>query len=199
MAAAGMDFRFDGPGGGAAPAAVPGARDAARPRRNAAVRLLLALEKRVTAVMLALACGLLALAASLGFYQVLTRFLFAEPSPWSEVGVRMTLIWMVMLGTVAAFRQGALVSVDLLYHLTKGRWHRALHTLISVVTVVFLSVLVWYGADIAWRVRFQELAGLEVISIAWGYLALPVGAAFSILAVLAHHFDPRHMELDTAS
>ena len=52
--------------------------------------------------------------------------------------------------------------------------------------------------DSAWRVRHQELAGLEMISIAWGYLALPVGAFFSIVAVLANHFDPRHMELDTA-
>lgn len=162
------------------------------------VELFLAAERRITALIMSLACLLMALAACLGFYQVLTRFVFSEPATWTEVGVRMTLIWMVMLGTVVAFRQGALVSVDLMYRLSRGSWLRTLRGLITAVTVVFLGVLVWYGSEVAWRVRFQELAGLEAISIGWAYLALPIGGLFSIIAVLANHFDPRHLELDTA-
>lgn len=162
------------------------------------VELFLAAERRITALIMALACLLMALAACLGFYQVLTRFVFSEPSTWTEVGVRMTLIWMVMLGTVVAFRQGALVSVDLMYRLSRDTWLRTLRVLITAATVVFLGVLVWYGSEVAWRVRFQELAGLEAISIGWAYLALPVGGLFSIIAVLANHFDPQHLELDTA-
>ncbi|HMV05559.1 MAG TPA: TRAP transporter small permease [Accumulibacter sp.] len=161
-------------------------------------KLLLAFERRVTSAIWTLACLLLALAACLGFYQVLTRFIFNEPSTWTEVSIRMILIWMVMLGTVVAFRQGALVSVDLMYRLSRGLWLKTLRLIITGISVVFLGVLVWYGAEVAWRVRFQELAGLEPLSIGWAYLALPVGAALSILAVLANHLDPRHMELDTA-
>lgn len=162
------------------------------------VELFLAVERRITALIMVVACLLMALAACLGFYQVLTRFVFSEPSTWTEVGVRMTLIWMVMLGTVVAFRQGALGSVDLMYRISRGTWLRTLRGLITAVTVVFLGVLVWYGSEVAWRVRFQELAGLEAISIGWAYLALPVGGLFSILAVLANHFDPQHQELETA-
>jgi len=162
------------------------------------INLFLAVERRVTTAMLVLASLLMALAACLGFYQVLTRFVFEEPSSWTEVSIRMTLIWMVMLGTVVAFRQGALVSVDLMYRLSRGAWRKTVRLIITTVTIAFLAVIVWYGSEIAWKVRFQELAGLEMISIAWGYLALPVGAVFSILAVVASYFDPRHMELDTA-
>jgi TRAP-type C4-dicarboxylate transport system permease small subunit len=162
------------------------------------VKIFLAFERRLTGGLWMLACLLLAVAATLGFYQVLTRFIFNEPSTWTEVSIRMTLIWMVMIGTVAAFRQGALVSVDLMYRLSRGTWLKVLRTLITTVTIFFLAVLVGYGAEVAWRVRFQELAGLEPLSIGWAYLALPVGALFSILAVLANHFDPRHMELETA-
>ncbi len=161
-------------------------------------KLLLAVERRVTGAIWILACLLMAIAASLGFYQVLTRFIFNEPSTWTEVSIRMLLIWMVMLGTVVAFRQGALVSVDLMYRLSRGTWLKILRLIITTVTVLFLSILIWYGVEVAWRVRFQELAGLEPLSIGWAYLALPVGASFSILAVLANYFDPRHMELDTA-
>ena len=30
-----------------------------------------------------------------------------------------------------------------------------------------------------------------------GYAALPVGATFAIIAVIANYLDPRHSELDT--
>ncbi len=162
------------------------------------IKTFLALERRMTASIWLFACVLMAIAVALGFYQVLTRFLLGEPSPWTEVSIRMILIWTVMLGTVAAFRQGALVSVDLMHRLSRGTWLKVLNWIITGVTITFLSVLVWYGVQVAWRVRFQELAGLEPLSIGWAYLALPVGALLSIVAVLANHFDPRRMELDTA-
>lgn len=168
-----------------------------RPGNTMGGKLFLAVESRVTGLMMGLACAMLALAASLGLYQVVTRFVFSEPSTWTEVGIRVSLIWMVMLGTVMAFRQGALVSIDLLFRLTRGPWQQALRIVITAVTITFLLVLVYFGAEITWKVRFQELAGLE-ISISWAYLALPVGALFSCIAVMANYFDPRHMELDTA-
>lgn len=168
-----------------------------RPGKAMDTKLFLDIESRVTGFIMGLACALLALAACLGLYQVATRFIFSEPSTWTEVGIRVSLIWMVMLGTVMAFRQGALVSIDLLYRLSRGAWQQVLRIVITAVTVTFLLVLVYFGAEITWRVRFQELAGLEV-SISWAYLALPVGALFSCIAVIANYFDPRHMELDTA-
>jgi TRAP-type C4-dicarboxylate transport system permease small subunit len=95
------------------------------------IKLLLKFESRVTTVMLWLACAFLVIAATFGIYQVITRFVFSEPSTWSEVGTRMALIWMVFLGTVAAFRHGALVSVDLAYRVSKGRWRKALNVVIT--------------------------------------------------------------------
>ncbi len=67
--------------------------------------------------------------------------------------------------------------------------------LILLVTVVFLVLLASLGLDLAWRIRFQTFATLPV-SIAWAYLALPVGAFFSILAVAANYLDPVNRELE---
>jgi TRAP-type C4-dicarboxylate transport system permease small subunit len=157
--------------------------------------LFLAVERRITSVIIVAACVLLAIASTLGLFQVLSRFIFNQPSTWSEVTIRIVLIWMVMLGVVVAFREGAQVSVDLMFRLS-GRFQRPLHFLITVVAVTFLSVLVWYGCDIAWRVRFQEIGGLEFLPMSVGYLALPVGGLFAIIAVIANFLDPRHAELD---
>lgn len=160
-------------------------------------RLVLRLDHHATGFVWLVACLLLAIVVLLGLYQVVTRFVLEQPSTWTEEFIRRLLIWMVMLGTVAAFRQGALVSVDLMLRLSHGAWRRVVRGVIAAVTIVFLLVLVVYGVDLAWRVRFQTFASVE-ISMAWGYLAIPVGAAFSILAVIAHLFDPKHEELLSA-
>lgn len=156
----------------------------------------LAFERRLTSIIVVAACILLGIASILGLYQVLTRFLFEQPSTWSEIAIRLVIIWMVMFGVVVAFREGAQVSVDLMYRLS-GRFQRTLHLLITLIAVLFLSVIIWYGIDIAWRVRFQEIAGLEFLPMSIGYAALPTGAAFAILAAIANYLDPRHAELET--
>ena len=160
------------------------------------VKWLLAIDRVVTNAVWALAAVLLASISVLGLYQVLIRFVFNQPSPWTEEVIGRLLIWTVALGVVAAFRQGALVSVDAMLRWSRGRWRQAVRLIILVVTAVFLGLLAWLGYDLAWRIRFQTFASLP-ISISWAYLALPIGATFSLLAVLAHYFDPIHRELDS--
>ena len=156
----------------------------------------LAIERRLTALIIVIACLLLGIASTLGMYQVLTRFIFGQPSTWSEIAIRLVIIWMVMFGVVVAFREGAQVSVDLMYRLS-GRFQRPLHFLITLISVLFLGVIIWYGIDITWRTRFQEIGGMEFLPMSVGYAALPVGAAFAILAAIANFLDPRHAELET--
>ena len=156
----------------------------------------LAIERRLTALIIVIACLLLGIASTLGMYQVLTRFIFGQPSTWSEVAIRLDIIWMVMFGVVVAFREGAQVSVDLMYRLS-GRFRRPLHFLITLIAVLFLSVLIWYGIDIAWRTRFQEIGGMEFLPMSVGYAAIPVGSIFAVIGAIANFLDPKHNELET--
>jgi TRAP-type C4-dicarboxylate transport system permease small subunit len=159
------------------------------------VKWILAIDRIVTAAVWALAAGLLAVISALGLYQVLIRFVFNQPSSWTEEVIGRLLIWTVALGVAAAFRQGALVSVDVMLRWSRGRWRRIVRLIILIVSALFLGLLAWVGYDLAWRIRFQTFASIP-ISISWAYLALPVGATFSLLAVLAHYFDPINRELE---
>ena len=159
--------------------------------------LLLAVERRVTDAALALACALLVVICCFGLWQVVARFVLSQPSTWTEEAMRRLLIWCVMLGVVVAFRRGALVSVDLLLRVSRGTWRRAVRAIITAASLAFLAVLLWYGIDLAWRVRFQTFASME-LSMAWAYAALPVGAGLAMLAVLAQHVDPMNEELENA-
>jgi TRAP-type C4-dicarboxylate transport system permease small subunit len=158
-------------------------------------RALLAIDRRVTSAVWLLAALLLAVLVLIGGYQVFTRFVWNQPSPWTEELIGRLFVWCVMLGVVAGFRQGALVSVDLMLRLSRGAWLKVVRLVILAVTLAFLAVVTWYGFDLAWRIRFQTFATLPM-SIAWAYLALPVGALFSMLAVVANYLDPLNRELE---
>ncbi|MBK9607969.1 MAG: TRAP transporter small permease [Betaproteobacteria bacterium] len=158
----------------------------------------LAFERRMTALSLGIACAMLVAAACLGLYQILARFVFHEPAEWSEVLIRFTLIWMVFMGVPSAFRQGAMVCVDLAYRKSGPRMRRALDWLIAISALVLVAVIIRYGFDYAYRARFQTISGLESFSMTWAYMALPIGGIFCVLGIIGCLLDPRRQELETA-
>jgi TRAP-type C4-dicarboxylate transport system permease small subunit len=42
------------------------------------------------------------------------------------------------------------------------------------------------------------MIGLEGVSMFWAYLALPVGAVFSMIGIVGNWLDPQRLELETA-
>jgi TRAP-type C4-dicarboxylate transport system permease small subunit len=159
--------------------------------------LILRIDRYTTGLSLHAACALLAVISVLGLWQVVSRFVFEQPSTWTEEAMRRLLIWMVMLGTVAALRQGALVSVDLMIRLSRGRWKQTVRWVITLFNLSFLAVVLYFGIQLVTRVRFQTFASMD-LSMAWAYGALPAGALLGLLAVVANHLDPRAEELETA-
>lgn len=158
---------------------------------------ILTLDRWLTGAAWTLACVLLAAISALGMWQVVTRFVLSQPSTWTEESMRRLLIWMVMLGTVVAFRRGALVSVDLMLRTARGAWLATVRWIITCTALAYLAVLVWFGINLVTRVRFQTFASME-LSMGWAYAALPVGAALAMLAVVANHLDPVNEELESA-
>jgi TRAP-type C4-dicarboxylate transport system permease small subunit len=112
--------------------------------------------------------------------------------------VRITLIWMVFLAVPMAFRQGAMVCVDLLYRLSNKPIRRVLDFVILLSSLLLMGVILWYGWDYSWRTRFQTISGLEALTVIWAYAAMPVGALFSLIAILGQWFDPQRHDLETA-
>jgi TRAP-type C4-dicarboxylate transport system permease small subunit len=161
-------------------------------------RAFLAFERRTTALSLALACAMLVTAACLGLYQIFARFVFHEPAEWSEVLIRFALIWMVFLGAPTAFRQGAMVCVDVAYRTGGPVLKRALDWLTAIAALVLIGFMIRYGFDYAFRARFQTISGLESFSMTWAYLAVPVGALFCVLGIVGCLVEPRRHDLETA-
>jgi TRAP-type C4-dicarboxylate transport system permease small subunit len=158
----------------------------------------LAFERVTTQIALIIACAMMAISASLGFFQVIMRFVLEIPAEWTEVLIRFSLIWMVFMGVPYAFRVGAMVSVDVLYRWAGPRGQRLFDVVTALASLTLVAVIIWWGWDYANRGKVQTVIGLENVSMFWAYLALPVGGLFCIPAILAQFFNPQRSELENA-
>lgn len=170
---------------------------AAAPRPHGPlVRAVLALDRVTTGLATALAVIALVVAVTAGFWQVVSRFATATPATWSEALVRASLIWMTMLGLAVTVRTGALIAIDLAHRLAPAPLKRFMEAASLASVLILMGTLVWFGWTMAERVRFQNLAGLEV-SIAYAYAAIPVGAFFAVIGAIAAFLDRREAALET--
>ena len=158
----------------------------------------LTLERYTTGFAMVVACAMMAVAASLGLFQIIMRFVIQSPAEWTEVLIRFSLIWMVFMGIPAAFRQGAMVSVDVVYRWSPPRIKRVLDWLVCGAALMLIVVIIWWGWDYAQRGRVQTVVGMEDVSMFWAYLALPVGGVFSVIGIIGNLIDPQRLELETA-
>jgi TRAP-type C4-dicarboxylate transport system permease small subunit len=73
-----------------------------------------------------------------------------------------------------------------------------LELVVALAALALILIILWWGSDYAIRGGVQTVAGLESVTMFWAYVAMPVGAVFSLLGIVANYLDPRRMELETA-
>jgi len=145
----------------------------------------LRLEKKITNIALIVSVLMLSTSVLLGFYQVFTRFVFNSPSEWSEVAAISLMVWSVFLACGPAFKSKMMMSVDVIYRYVPKSKILYIKLFIGICCLFVFALLVWLGSELAYKVRFQKVAGLK-ISMSWIYAALPVGCFFSMFAILGN-------------
>ena len=123
-----------------------------------------------------------------GFFQVFTRFVLEEPAAWTEPWTRSAIIWVVFLGIILAFRRGEMLKVDVINTVLTAKPRSIIWHIANFVSAIFLGLLTWIGGQMTYRVRFQTVAGLD-IPIYWFYIAIPIGCALALLALLIHWWN----------
>lgn len=135
-----------------------------------------------------LAAALLALATLLVFIQVVTRFVMGDAAVWSEITARGVIIWSTFLVIAAGFRLGLMIPIDFVRSLLPAYGQLWILRLVTLLTLIFLGVLVWQGWAMTERVLNQRVAMLGV-SMSYFYAALPVGALMAIPGVLLRQLE----------
>ncbi|MBI2880539.1 MAG: TRAP transporter small permease [Candidatus Tectomicrobia bacterium] len=157
------------------------------------------LIRRITAGLVILLMAAMTAATLLG---VLYRYVLNEALPWPEELARYAMVWVACLGSSLALRYGDHVAVEFIaQRMPPAARHRVLFGG-RLLILVFLVMMVVFGADMTRQVSHQQSAALE-ISMSVPNLAIPVGGLLMIyhllvLMVRREGEAPRPPDLPTA-
>lgn len=116
-------------------------------------------------------------------WQVFARFVVGDSLSFSEEISRFLMVWLVLLGSAYAARNGRLMKVDILETVVPNRFRPAVLILAGFVSILFYLVLVVFGFMIVSAVSYQMTPATQ-ISMSIPMAALPVGGVFLILNTL---------------
>jgi TRAP-type C4-dicarboxylate transport system permease small subunit len=135
----------------------------------------------VTGVAVTLLMAAMTLDCVLG---VFFRYVVQDALTWTEEFARYLMIWMGFLGMGLAVRTGGHVAVDLLVTRLPARLQRATLLVVQALVLTFLLAVVIAGWQLVDRVSGQ-LTPVLGVSMAWPYLAIPVGSLLMAIEIVA--------------
>ena len=120
--------------------------------------------------------------------QIFFRFVVYVPFPWSEECARYLMIWMGMLGSVAALQKGRHIGVMVFMKKLPKFLQRQAGLLVKILLIGFLSVLLWQGIEFA-LFNFDQLSPAMEIPMFIPYISIPTGALMMILVIIGDILD----------
>ena len=130
-------------------------------------------------------------------WQVVSRYLFASPSSWTEEVARFLLIWIGTLGAAYAFRTNMHIGLDLLPKKLTGTAARNLHWFtLSVIIVFAAAVLVIGGSSLVyltWDLRqYSAVLGLPISFV---YSVIPLTGILIVIYSVAGFSEEPHADV----
>ena len=116
----------------------------------------------------------------LAMAQILFRYVFKISAPWTEEAARYLMIWMALLASGLAFKNGEHFNIDFLTHRMGPRLRLSLNLWVSLIGGLFILSLILWGIPFAKLGFFTIAPGLQV-SMFLPYLAVPVGGLLMLL------------------
>jgi len=115
--------------------------------------------------------------------QVIFRYVFVHPLPWSEELARYLMIWVACLAGSEAYRMKSHVGIDFVAKLLPSTMRKGVTQIAHLSVFVLMTVIIYQGLILSWMLMDQESPALE-IPMGWPYLAVPVGAVFIAIHAL---------------
>ena len=131
------------------------------------------------------ATALLAISTIL-MVQVIARYVANSPTVWSEELAVSLFVWLTMLAIPLGLRRGEHLTLDILSKRLTPQVNRMLAVVISLLTITMFVILAFFAMKLLPAGDRQLLAGISgglgiPAKVSWIYLAVPVGAVFSVL------------------
>lgn len=121
--------------------------------------------------------GMIALAAT----QIVLRNLFGTAIIWADPALRVGVLWLGLLGAVAASREGRHITVDALSRTLPKRWRSWAAGATDLFTAAVSAFLAWHAGRLVLEDRASGMEAFSSVPVWVCELILPI--AFSFIAV----------------
>jgi TRAP-type C4-dicarboxylate transport system permease small subunit len=135
-----------------------------------------------------IACLLMVLVTVLNLTQVGGRYFFSMGFSWTEEVMRYSMIWLMMMGSVACIFRVEHMGIEALEAMVRPALSRYVKSALYSVGAVFCVVILVYSYPLALR-NSAQTAPASGISMMLPYAALPVGSALMLLQIALSWFS----------
>lgn len=141
----------------------------------------------------------LAVMVTIAFVNVITRYVLKYSMAFTEELTLYLFVWVVMLGTSLAFREGTNMAVTFFYNRFGLGTRRALDLFMALVSVTFFAVLAYFGV-LEVMDEFEMGAMTEAIELpVWLFTgAMPIASLLTIVRVVVRTRDDVRFPLPEA-
>jgi len=142
---------------------------------------------------------------------VVFRYGLNDSLSWAEELSKYLMVWLTFLGAPIALRHFGHINIDLLISILPARLEQFMYFLVSLIVGLTMGIVLWKGWGFA-EVGARQVASTFNLSMIYLYVAVPIGAALTILVALeqalqalAGVFNPAkglvlsHKEIDSAT
>jgi len=116
--------------------------------------------------------------------QVLSRYIFGIPLPWSEELARYLMSYSVFVGAALALRKQQLIAVEFISERLSWKPRRVLKIAVNIIGILLFAILFMKGLEMMGKVSTQLSAGMQ-IPMSIPYASIPIGAALLTMNAVA--------------
>ncbi|MBM3299358.1 MAG: TRAP transporter small permease [Deltaproteobacteria bacterium] len=125
------------------------------------------------------------------FLQVLIRFVFKYPLPWTEEVSRIAFVYSIFIGATIAVREKTHLNVDVLLVILPKGVARSVMIFGSLLVAIFLGFVTWEGIVFV-RATGVQMTPVMQIPFKYLYLILPASGALMLLYLVLGTMDSLH-------
>ncbi|WP_417528342.1 TRAP transporter small permease [Marinomonas shanghaiensis] len=146
--------------------------------------------RRFLDIFLGTSCSLLLLSmVGVLCWQVISRYVFNDPSTYTEELLRLGLVWLSLLGAAYSAGRGSHMAIDLLRDLSRGRFRTFLKLLVPISFIIFSVYVLIMGGLHSMQISSKQLTAVLQLPMSSFYAALPVCGVLLILYAILNLID----------
>ncbi|WP_212916412.1 TRAP transporter small permease [Marinomonas sp. A3A] len=122
-------------------------------------------------------------------WQVISRYVFNDPSTYTEEILRLGLVWLSLLGAAYSAGRGSHMAIDLLRDIARGKFRKFLKLLVPISFIIFSIYVLILGGLHSMQIASKQLTAVLQLPMGSYYAALPACGVLLILYAILNLID----------